>query len=40
MLENGVIEKSNSPYAFNIVVIRKKNRVEEGIRVGKSPNRF
>jgi len=31
MLENGVIEKSNSLYAFNVVIVRKKNRAGEGI---------
>ena len=31
MLENKVIEKLNSLYAFNIVVIRKKNKAEEGM---------
>ena len=25
MLQNGVIEESSSPYAFNVVVIRKKD---------------
>ena len=31
MFENRVIEELNSPYAFNIVVIRKKNEVGEGM---------
>src|SRR6266542_2880052 len=31
MLENKVIEKLTSLYAFNIVVIRKKNKAEEGM---------
>ncbi len=31
ILKNGIIEKSNSLYTFNIVVIRKKNRVKEGM---------
>src|SRR6266498_4126538 len=31
MLENRVIEESNSPYAFNVVVIGKKDEAEEGI---------
>ncbi len=31
MLQNGVIEESSSPYAFNIVIIGKKNRAGEGI---------
>ncbi len=31
MLENGVIEELNSPYAFNIVIIGKKNGIKEGM---------
>ncbi len=31
MLQNKVIEESSSPYIFNIVVIEKKDRVEEGM---------
>ncbi len=31
MLENGVIEESNSPYAFNVVVVGKKDSAGEGI---------
>jgi len=31
MLKNGVIKESNSPYAFNIIVVEKKNGVEEGM---------
>src|SRR6266542_703161 len=31
MLKNGVIESSTSPYAFNIVIVEKKDRVGEGI---------
>ena len=31
MLQNGVIEESSSLYAFNIIVVRKKDRIEEGI---------
>jgi len=31
MLKNRVIEELNSSYAFNIVVVRKKDRAEEGI---------
>ena len=31
MLENGVIEESNSPYAFNVVVVGKKDRAGEGM---------
>ncbi len=31
MLENGVIEESNSPYAFNVVIVGKKNGVGEGM---------
>ena len=31
MLKNGVIEESSSPYAFNIVVVRKKDRASEGM---------
>ncbi len=28
---NRVIEESSSPYAFNIVIVRKKDKVEEGM---------
>src|SRR6266511_1520862 len=31
MLKNGVIEESSSPYAFNIVVVGKKDRAGEGM---------
>ena len=31
MLQNGVIEESSSPYAFNIVVVGKKNGIGEGL---------
>ena len=31
MLKNGVIEPSTSPYAFNIVIVGKKNGVGEGM---------
>ncbi len=31
MLENDIIEKSNSLYIFNIMIVKKKNRVREGI---------
>jgi len=31
MLQNEVIEESSSPYAFNVVVIGKKDRAEEGM---------
>ncbi len=31
MLQNGVIEESSSPYAFNIVVVGKKDGVGEGM---------
>src|SRR6266542_6072356 len=31
MLKNGVIEPSTSPYAFNIVIVRKKDGVGEGM---------
>ena len=31
MLKNGVIEPSTSPYAFNIVIVRKKDRVGKGM---------
>jgi len=31
MLQNGVIEESSSPYAFNVVVVRKKDGVGEGM---------
>ena len=31
MLQNGIIEESSSPYAFNIIVVGKKNGAEEGI---------
>ena len=31
MLENRVIEKSSSPYAFNIIVVGKKDKAGEGM---------
>src|SRR6266542_3670563 len=31
MLQNGVIEKSSSPYAFNVVVVGKKDEAGEGM---------
>src|SRR6266498_3480047 len=31
MLKNGVIEPSTSPYAFNIIIVRKKDGTGEGI---------
>ncbi len=31
MLENSVIKESNNSYIFNIMIIKKKNKVEEGI---------
>src|SRR6266542_1895403 len=31
MLENGVIEESNSSYAFNVVVVGKKDEAGEGM---------
>ncbi len=31
MLQNRVIEESSSPYAFNVVVVGKKNEAREGI---------
>ncbi len=31
MLKNGVIEFSISPYAFNIVIVRKKDKADKGI---------
>ncbi len=31
MLKNGVIEPSTSPYVFNIVIIRKKDGIDEKI---------
>jgi len=31
MLQNGVIEESSSPYAFNVVVVEKKDGAEEGM---------
>ncbi len=31
ILKNGVIEPSISPYAFNIVIVRKKDRAGEGM---------
>src|SRR6266545_7956732 len=31
MLKNGIIEPSTSLYAFNIIIVRKKNKADEGI---------
>ncbi len=31
MLQNRVIEESSSPYAFNVVVVGKKDGAEEGM---------
>ena len=31
MFKNRVIEPSTSPYAFNIIIIRKKNGADEGM---------
>jgi len=31
MLQNGVIEESSSPYAFNVVVVGKKDGAGEGM---------
>ncbi len=31
MLQNKIIEKSSSPYTFNIIVVGKKDGTEEGI---------
>jgi len=31
MLKNEIIEPSTSPYAFNIVIVRKKDEASEGI---------
>jgi len=31
MLQNGVIEESNSSYAFNVVVVGKKDEAGEGM---------
>ena len=31
MLKNGVIEPSTSPYAFNIVIVGKKDRAGKGM---------
>ena len=31
MLKNGVIEPSTSPYAFNIIIVRKKDEANEGM---------
>ncbi len=31
MLQNSVIEESSSPYAFNIVIIEKKNGAGKGM---------
>ncbi len=31
MLQNEVIEESSSPYAFNVVVVGKKDGAEEGM---------
>ncbi len=31
MLKNEIIEESNSPYAFNIVVVEKKDKAGKGM---------
>jgi len=31
MLENGIIEESNSSYVFNVVVVEKKDEAGEGM---------
>ena len=31
MPQNGVIEESSSPYAFNVIVVRKKDGAREGM---------
>ncbi len=31
MLQNGVIKEFNSPYAFNVIVVEKKDRAGEGM---------
>ncbi len=31
MFQNKIIEEFNSPYAFNVIVIEKKDRVEKRI---------
>src|SRR6266498_6163252 len=31
MLQNGVIEESSSPYAFNVIIVGKKDGVKEGM---------
>ena len=31
MLQNGVIKESSSPYAFNVVVVGKKDEAGKGI---------
>jgi len=31
MFQNGVIEESSSPYAFNVVVVEKKDGAGEGM---------
>ncbi len=31
MLQNGVIKESSSLYAFNVIVVRKKDRTGEGM---------
>jgi len=31
MLQNGIIEESSSPYAFNVIVVGKKDDAKEGI---------
>ena len=31
ILENRVIKESNSPYVFNVVIIRKKDKAREGM---------
>ncbi len=31
MLQNGIIEESSSPYAFNVIVVGKKDGAGEGM---------
>ena len=31
MLKNEIIESSTSPYTFNIVIVKKKNKADKGM---------